>query len=274
MPLQERGYLGGDIGKWIKKHREENKEWFDLAEEINRFAHTTMYDCDIKNNDARHLVVATAYLRSLSQFQGTVIMAERGMIYEAATLMRGLIETVFVLCAAAKNCDFALQYIDSAKLKNLDNVDKMLLAGQGIREIVEAKISKDEIEKKRRSLKEKGVREFTMAEIAQKAGLTGYYRVNYSFFSLTAAHPTPNSLDRYVEAAPDGNLSCLLWGPDVKGVSKILSVAIESCLIAIGQVAEVFTQPWNERVEMLSGKFHSLGEGLVDFSFGHIRTQQ
>lgn len=234
MPLHERGYLGKEIENWIKKHRKENKGWFGLAEAINGFAHKTMYDFNITGNDPRHLVVSTAYIRSLSHFQGTILMAERGMIYEAGILTRGLLETLFVLCAAAKDSNFALQYIDSAELTKLDNVGKMLLGGAEIIRIVRETITEDEIEAKRQALKEKGIRKFKISEIAEKAELTDYYRVNYSFFSLTAAHTTPNSLDKYVEVASDGALVCLLWGPDVKGVSKILSVAIESCLIGIG----------------------------------------
>jgi hypothetical protein len=273
MPLHERGYLGEDIGKWIQKHRKENQEWFALAEGINLFANKTMYDLDIKTDDAQHLVVSTAYVRSLSLFQGTVIMAERGMIYEAALLTRGLMETLFVLCASAMSPDFALQYINSSELKKLDNVTKMLLAGPDIKKIIEETITKDQIEAKRLLLKTRGVRVFTIAEIAEKAGLIDYYRVNYSHFSLMAAHPTANSLDQYLEAGPSGDAVALLWGPDVKGVDRILSVAIESFIIEIGRVAEVFSQPWAEQVEKFQNKFRSLGELLLDFSMGHIRTQ-
>ncbi len=63
-----------------------------------------------------------------------------------------------------------------------------------------------------------------------------------------------------------------LWEPEVKGVSRILSVAIESCFIAMGQVSEVFAQPWSEEIETFKSKFSALAKNLVDFSFGHIRS--
>ncbi|MGA9754047.1 MAG: DUF5677 domain-containing protein [Desulfobaccales bacterium] len=271
-PLHERGYLSTDIVSWIEKHRAENQEWFDLAEDVNLFAHKTMYDFSIPKSSAKHLLVSTAYIRCLSQYQGAILLVERGMIYEAATLTRGLMETLFVLCAAAKNSEFALQYIDSNELKKLDLVSKMLLASESIREIIEGTITEDEIKKKRQELKAKGIRDFTIAEVAEKADLIDYHRTNYSFFSLIAAHPTPNSLDKYFEAGPNGEALSLLWGPDVEGVSRILSVAIESSIIAIERVGEIFEQPWQQQIEAFKNKFRNLGEQISDFSIGHKHT--
>jgi SOS response regulatory protein OraA/RecX len=271
-PFLERGYLSMDICRWIQKHRSENQEWFDLAEDINLFAHKTMYDFSIPKSSAKHLLVSTAYIRCLSLYQGTILLVERGMIYEAATLTRGLMETLFVLCAAAKNTEFALQYIDSNDLKKFDLVSKMMLAGESIRKIIEGTITEDEIKKKRQELKAKGIRDFTIAEVAEKADLVDYHRTNYSFFSFMAAHPTPNSLDKYFEEGADGEAVSLLWGPEVEGVSKILSVAVESSIIAIERLGEVFEQPWHQQIEVFKDKFRRLGEQLSDFFIGHIRT--
>ena len=264
--------LGEEIKIWIQKHRKENKEWFDLAEEINHFAHKNLYNLDIKTDAARHLVVSSAYLRSLSLFQGTMIMAERGMIYEACTLTRGLLETLFVLCASADTPDFAEQYLESSELTKLDNLSRLLKAGPEIRKIVEETITKDEIDAKRMELRDKGIRDYKIAEIAEKANLVDFYRVNYSYFSLMAAHPTPDSLAKYMESGASGNIEGLLWGPDVEGIDRILSVVIESLIIAIGRTAEVFSQSWTEQAETFEYRFRSLGERLADFSIGHIRT--
>jgi hypothetical protein len=271
-PLHERGYLSTDIKSWIEKHRAENQEWFDLAEDVNLFAHKTMYDFSIPKSSAKHLLVSTAYIRCLSQYQGTILLVERGMIYEAASLSRGLMETLFVVCAAANSSEFALQYIDSNEVKKLDLVNKMLLAGKSIREIVEAKITNDEIKEKRQELKSKDIRDFTIAEVAEKADLVDYHRTNYSFFSFIAAHPTPNSLDKYFEVGHNGETVSLLWGPDVEGVNRILSVAIESFIMAIERVGEVFEQTWYQQIEAFKDRFHNLGQQISDFSIGHILT--
>ncbi len=199
-------------------------------------------------------------------------MAERGMIYEACTLTRGLLETLFVLCASADTPDFAEQYLESSELTKLDNLSRLLKAGPEIRKIVEETITKDEIDAKRMELRDKGIRDYKIAEIAEKANLVDFYRVNYSYFSLMAAHPTPDSLAKYMESGASGNIEGLLWGPDVEGIDRILSVVIESLIIAIGRTAEVFSQSWTEQAETFEYRFRSLGERLADFSIGHIRT--
>jgi hypothetical protein len=269
-PLHERGFLSKDIESWIQKHRTENREWFELAEDINFFSNKNLYPLSITKSSAKHLLVITAYLRCLSEYQGVILLIERGMIYEAATLARGLLETIFVLCAASKSSDFALQYIDSHNLIKYDLVKKMLDANKSMRETIEATITKEEINKKREELKSKGTRNFMIAEIAEKADLVVLYRVNYSFLSLLAAHPTPYSLDKYFEVGPDGEPVGFFWGPDVEGVDKILSIVVETTIIAIEHVNEVFEQPWHQHIEAFKSKFRNLGEQLSDFSIGNI----
>jgi hypothetical protein len=273
-PLHERGYLSIDIKSWIEKHRAENKEWFDLAEDINVFAHKTLYDLEIAKRSAKNLVVSTACIRCLSQYQGAILLIERGMIYEAATLTRALMETLFVLCAAANSSEFALQYIDSNELKKIDLVSNILSADNSNKKIIEAVISEDDIKTKRKDLKAKGTRNFKISEVAKEADLDYYFRTVYSFLSIKAAHPTPDSFDKYFEVGPNGEIVSLLWGPDVEGVSRILSVAIESSIIAIERVGEVFEQPWQQQIEVFKDKFHNLGEKISDFSLGHKVTQQ
>jgi len=231
-----------------------------------------MYDLSISDRSAKHLIVSTSYLRCLSHFQGVILLVERGMIYEAATLVIGIMEALFVLCAAAKSPDFAMQYIDSSELKKIDIVMDMLLAGESSRKINEETITKEGIQKKRQELISKGIRDFTIAEISELGGLIDYYKTTYSFISFIAAHPTPNSLDKYSESGPKGEIMGLLWGPDVKGVNNILSVAIESFIIAIERVSEVFGQLWEQQIKPLKSKFSNLGEQLSDFSIGHIRS--
>ena len=86
--IQKFGYLSTDINTWISKHRSENEEWFQLAEELNTFAHTSILNLEIDNKDFQKLLVAAAFLRAHSAFQGGIITVERGMIYEAAPLFR------------------------------------------------------------------------------------------------------------------------------------------------------------------------------------------
>lgn len=269
-PLHERGFLSTDIESWVQKHRTENQQWFDLAEDINFFANKTSYEFSIPKDSAKHLLSLTAYIRCLSQYQGVILLCERGMIYEAVTLARGLMETLFVLCAAAKNSEFALQYIDSNELKTLKLVSNMMMSSKPIRATIEAEITESEIKKKRQELKEKGIRDFTIAEVAEKADLVDYYRTNYSFFSFIAAHPTPNSLDKYFEVGPNGDAVSLLCGPDVEGIDKILSVAVESFIIAIDTANEVFEQQWQKKIGEFKDRFQNLGKQLSDFSIGHI----
>lgn len=103
--IEKEGYLSKQITQWIEKHRKENSEWFELCEEINRFSHSTMFTMTIHNKYLPELIVASLYIRAMSNLQGIILLAERGMINEAKSLLRCLLE-----------CEFAVVAIDKDKL--------------------------------------------------------------------------------------------------------------------------------------------------------------
>jgi len=39
MTIDTDGFLSADISTWVEKHRKENREWFELASDLNRVAH-------------------------------------------------------------------------------------------------------------------------------------------------------------------------------------------------------------------------------------------
>ena len=86
--IEKEGYLSKQITQWIEKHRKENSEWFELCEEINRFSHSTMFTMTIHNKYLPKLIVASLYIRAMSNFQGIILLAERGMMNEAKSLLK------------------------------------------------------------------------------------------------------------------------------------------------------------------------------------------
>lgn len=267
--LETDGYLALDMTHWIEKHRTENKAWFSLAEEINRFAQEQMLKLDIHNKDYQELLVAAGFLRALSSFQGAVLMLERGMIFEAGTLLRAEIEAMFVVAAAAKEREFAHRYILSDGAHKLRLMKNLLKSNGEIKEIVDASTSWEEVETLRDQLKAGNINDIQIKDIAAAAGYSNWYTVVYTYLSQMAAHPTPLSLDNYL-LAPDGEtVQEFLWGPDVYGIGCILSSGVESLVVVLERVSEVFEKDWSGALDSIHGRLAALTKSGDAFRFGY-----
>jgi hypothetical protein len=83
---REVGFLSPEMGPIIEQSRKQNALWFALAEDINRSAQATLTNYQIGPGEmsGQHLFGLLLLIRSLSNFQGGLLMAERGMVVEAS----------------------------------------------------------------------------------------------------------------------------------------------------------------------------------------------
>jgi hypothetical protein len=104
------GFLSDDISDRIREMRSKCVAWFAHATNVNRLAQrivTTRINIHTKDafSDNRVLALLLMY-RALSNFQGTILMAERGMIVEARTLARSCVESTLCLAGVKADPDF------------------------------------------------------------------------------------------------------------------------------------------------------------------------
>lgn len=124
-PLEQHGFVGEQIKEWITKIRSDHSALFDLAVDINKLCHKTMFELDVHNSHAQEVTIASLYLRSLNTFQSVVLLSERGMIPQAQILARALLETVFTLCALCKKNELVNVYINEDKQRRLKSLYKL-----------------------------------------------------------------------------------------------------------------------------------------------------
>jgi hypothetical protein len=195
--LDTDGFLAPEIINWIKKHRTENIAFFSLVEEINKFAQKQMLKLDMHSMDYQQLLVAGGFARALSNFQGVIVMLERRMIFEAGTLFRAQVESMFVVAAAANERKFAHDYILSDGADKLNLMKKLLNSSGEINEIVKESLSWVKVENFKKQLKTDNINNIEIRDIAKVAGYPNWYNSVYTYFSQTCAHPTPSSLGYY-----------------------------------------------------------------------------
>jgi len=58
MTIDTDGFLSADISTWVEKHRKENREWFELASDLNRVAHQQLALLKIPSEDSKAFTAA------------------------------------------------------------------------------------------------------------------------------------------------------------------------------------------------------------------------
>jgi hypothetical protein len=240
MSIVREGFLSPDIADWVSRYRRENQAQFDLADALNRTAQNLLAGTRAPlgvggfGGEAMALLLFT---RALSNFQGAILMAERGMVVEARTLVRTCLETVFALSAALHQEDGFIPRMVShalgAKKKAgnwlLNRVDRADFLGSEAEDMLQAFTAR---------LGDEGAKTdpFGVEEMARRGGLDALY-IFYRQFSGDAAHPTLDALNRYVDDGAGGLSSEIHWGPECGADEIPETVVMAGCFLLAACVA-------------------------------------
>jgi hypothetical protein len=174
--------------------------WFMLADGINRTGNRILRDFQPAETIAGRDIAGVALLmRTLSNFQGTIVMAERGMAVEAGTLARCCFENAFVVGTLRKEGD---GFQEEMKMEHRFRVKRMarwLVQGGPGRLESTPRGPKQRLEDRIAEIKQAipGFSPAKFKELAERADLADEY-VHYAVLSGDAAHPCARSLDRYL----------------------------------------------------------------------------
>jgi len=237
--LNSVGFLSPDMQPIIADMRKIHATWFVFAEDVNRTGQRILREFQPSGTvTVRNVVGIALLMRTLSNFQGAILMAERGMAAEAGTLARCCFENAFFLGALRKEGDkflaemqMADRYSVKAMARWLVRVpDRLGYAARGVKQGLEALINeiKQQIP---------GVERDKFKALADRAGLADAY-VYYAVLSREAAHPSAQSLDRYfIRGRGATPLQGMLWGAYAGGPDEI-GLTLNMACLAMLEVCE------------------------------------
>jgi hypothetical protein len=239
MSIKEQGFLSPDIAHFIGKHRQDNKAAFDLADALNRTAQRLMLGAEVKAEGGTYSeknLAQLLFVRALSNFQGVILMAERGAVVEARTLARTCLETVFALVAAVK--------MDSAFIDRMVAND-MGSKAKGANWLLNRADSADFLRPEskaglqafleRLKAEDEATGSFATEDMARRGGLDGLY-IYFRQFSSDAAHPMLEALDRYVDNGQGDVGPEIVWGPKCGAGEINETVVLASCFLLTAAV--------------------------------------
>jgi hypothetical protein len=255
MTIDDKGFLSEEMANWIDKHRGENAKYFNLCEDINKFSQKTMLSLEAHNKCLPEILLASLLVRAVSNFQGIILLIERGMKNESETLLRCLLEIEFAARAILKNPKFALDLVNN----DLFDRKRCLNACTRSKDLKqeEIQLARKKVGEIIRQIKRMKLKEITTRDMAKKADLIGLYDSAYRKL-CGSIHAGVHSLEQYLETNKSGEINRFLWGPDTVGIDIVLLTAAESILYILNDIFQVFSIAVPEEYNLFSSRFQTL----------------
>jgi hypothetical protein len=240
VPLSKHGFLGTEIATWVARIRGDHAAFFSLVDEINTHCQEAMYKLAPHSKLMQEILVATLFMRALSNFQGAIVLAERGMMSQSRVMERTAIEGLFILCAISRDEKYAKEFISDDHRERLAFLDKFRkFHGGKLPDDVDAK----EVEALEAELKEEvkagEIRKKSTEQWAKDADMHNWYLSVYAVLSQSV-HSKVKDLESYLVRDQNEEVVDLQWGPTDAGIENVLMTAVQSMLIALKCTARVF----------------------------------
>ncbi|MCI0560857.1 MAG: DUF5677 domain-containing protein [Nitrososphaera sp.] len=256
-PLDEKGFLGKELEQWIPKIRNAHKEFFALADEVNEYCQKAMHKFEAHNKDKQEVLVSTLYIRTLNNYQASILLAERGMMPQTRVLVRAMIEALFSLCAIAKSEKYADDFILEDQKNRLRFLNKFRQLHGGL----PPDSNKEEVETLEQQLKEEikagDIKEKSTEQWSKDAGMHDWYLTAYSVLSASV-HSKVKDLERYLVLNDKNEITEFRWGPDDHDVEKLLMTLVQGMLTALNCARSLFKQRQESQIADFQERLNTL----------------
>ena len=254
MSFEENGFIGSSIQSWINKIHEDHAALFNVAVETNKLCQGSLSDINAHNEDPQELVIASLYIRILSNYQSIYIHCERGMMPEARIILRTMYEAIFILGAVVKDSKLALTYIKEHDKRRHEFIQKLKKLQEKPDNYDHAKLLELE-----NALQEeiRQIEKFKTEDWAKRAGLYDVYLGAYTVLSGTV-HVKISDLEQYTIEDEKGDIRDFKYGPDDTGIDITFSSAIEFMLLAGRITLTFFEVDKSRQFDDLLSKLHQL----------------
>jgi Family of unknown function (DUF5677) len=210
-----------------------SKPWFDYALDLNRIGFDLLRNAKTSRSENALFTMHGVFVRAHQSFQAALVLAERGLIGDARTVLRSGFEGAIAIHALAADPAFVQRLIDAhhvnqRKIARLMLGNPQYLATYSPADIAAMKATVASVDAMENPPNAK-LRDINWADVALKH-CPDLYQLLYRSFSSDGTHATLSSLDRYVVADANMQITAFKVAPDGEGIVEVLSAA---CLLFI-----------------------------------------
>lgn len=219
-------------------------EWFGLVDSMNRSAVAILPTLEPQRSSSKEMIAAQLFARALQTFEATILLTERGMLADAGTLARSIVETTIYLGGVATKENFIVRMA-------ADNNHHFHEMGVAIAEHLErdggegGKFEAEELRKALKAAKEGNFKfgDIKLRNLAKEVDMDPLYEVVYRQLSGDSAHPSIASCERHLVRDASKKVERLVFKPQRDGLERTLSSAIVPLRGAMEALSHVFSRP-------------------------------
>lgn len=232
-----------------------------IATEINLYAQNHQYQLQPTQLNQVELLATGLYARSLSTFQGVIVLAKSGMKHQSLMLLRCLLESVFQLKALANEPEF----IELLKMQGLRNHRHSL---ERLVKMKNRNKEHDEDYEEMRRLRSKArkevgkhrhkehLSELSIITTAKKAGMENYYDTLYAMGS-TVIHSGIRSIEEHLVIDTDNLVKEMINQPSLEDYDDTVLGACDVLINGIFAIDKVFAQKESSKLNNLNLRLNS-----------------
>ena len=234
--------------------------WFKYAEELNRLGQEILEGHETSVGENQRLITTVLFIRANQSFQAAIILAERGMLADARTVLRSAVEGAIALNAIANDPTFDQKLIE-AHLNFQRRTANVVLSEPDYR----GQHSDAEIEQMRETVKDVEAQEvaagYAFRDIGWSTVATKHcrdlYDLLYRPLSNDGTHTNVNAIHRFLEF--DGsNPIGLRFGPSTHDLVEVLKMACLMFLWAAEPFARIHSENFQPAISAKVAEFQSL----------------
>jgi len=245
--MKKHGFLSPNLPALIANIRKNGACQFAVAEAFNELGMCALRDINANPASQQEVLGDSLFGRVLTSFQSAIILCERGLLSDAATLIRSAAETAIILKAIAKDAEICRRLTLGMMHQERTLAQSWLHASQ-----VNTVLNKDDIDtlKNRidtidrdypavKNMKDVAIKLDVLADTYGSAAL---YHIVRRIDAGNAAHATLAALRRQVKNNSAVAGQGFKFGPDEEDLPATLSDALSVMSSALTSIYQRFPQ--------------------------------
>lgn len=222
----------------LLKIRKEIQAWLSIAGKVDQIIAAITRIVAIDSNDSKGTCLFALFCKIVNSFCATRILVLNGYIQDSGTVLRSLIETLFVLKACAMSDKFYQNYI-LTDIKCVENVYKKHLRQEMRMKSRENALDGCDITYSDRYKKElekyNGIAgiEYNIYDAAKTAQLEDFYDIVYVHLCAMNAHTTVRSISKRIIKYNDGKALEFMLGPEMDDANWSMALLIQPMIVAL-----------------------------------------
>jgi len=215
-----------------------NQEWFSICDSVSGLIAKIVNSFDVPKHKIDLIFLTSLFGKIVNSYDSAIILIQNGYIQDSGTIIRSLMESIFVLKACIDDDKYLNDYYRT------DIADLNIFLKNQARYIDDMKRKYPDVDECLcNSLKEANSQIEAYGEVscvkynaliaANIAGLQNIYYSTYSLLSCINAHPSPRAVFSRIEFDHAGYPSELKIGPETDSADRMLLLLVQLMIVAL-----------------------------------------